>query len=240
MKLQQLNSRPNQRGFAMLPVMLVAALLFGLAGFGGWRVYQSQNSKNLQSQAQANGRSLSDSRSTDLKEEQALQEKIATTKPKDISAPGNSSATTITTPPAPVKNTTSGTSQQTTNKPPASQSTTPVSNITRPTAEFCAQKNGNTFTNVWLTGSSSYTYQGYQWENGYSYSLPQVSKTETGTPLRNYDSMQIFDVLPYGSQPQWAHCSDKAGYIMYYYSVPNSAYVFNVLAAFEHVSLTQP
>ncbi|MDB5171106.1 MAG: hypothetical protein JWO35_800 [Candidatus Saccharibacteria bacterium] len=237
-------------GFISAHIIVIAALVVGVSGVGLSRVYQAQQDKKLSQQTQANGKIASaDKLKVSTQKANELQ-----TKDTPVPTAKNSPSTTSTPtkPATPVNNSTTGAVKKavpaTTSPTPATTTPTvtttapPVaaSTITRPTTAFCAQKDGNSFTNVWLTNNTAYTYQGYEWENGYSLTLPMVAKAETGTPLRNYDSMQIFDVLPYMSKPKWATCSDKAGYIMYYYSVPNSPYTFNVLAEFGHVSLTQP
>lgn len=236
----------NEKGFAHV-CLLVAVIVVLAVGAIGWRVNNIRQQKNAQSQTQQEADKQAIAKLS-LEEQEELKIKNGDIPPTAESTP--TVASTKEAIPKPVSNTTEGAVSQTQNaasvpvgsttqaSPPVAATTAPT--VLRPTAEFCAQKNGASFTNVWFTGTGTYTYDGYAWENGYSYSLPRVSKTETGTPLRNYDGMHIFDVVEYGTQPQWATCSDKAGYVMVYYSVPSSPYTFNVLAEYGHLSLQQP
>lgn len=236
----------KEKGFAHVLLLVTVIVVLAVAAIG-WRIstVMQQDKKNAQLQTQQDQKN-GDKPITRLsgKEQEELKAKNGGIPPTAESAPAV--ATTKTTPPKPVDNSTTGTTSQPQPKPapsttPSSPAAAPAApTVLRPTAEFCAQKDGASFTNVWFTGTGTYTYDGYAWESGYSYTLPRVSKTETGTPLRNYDSMQIFDVVEYGTQPSWAHCSQKSGYVMVYYSVPNSPYTFNVLAEYGHLSLQQP
>jgi hypothetical protein len=240
----------KEKGFAHVYLILAIVVILAVGAIG-WRIFdkkqQGEKSAQLQSQQEAEGETIA---KLSAEEQEKLKAKNGDIPPTAENAPAV--ATTKETPPKPVDNTTKGAVTQTqkaTAAPSLSESSTPTAapapttpsapTVLRPTAEFCAQKNGASFTNVWFTGTGTYTYDGYAWENGYSYSLPRISKTETGTPLRNYDTMQIFDVVEYGTQPAWAICS-KAGYVMVYYTVPNSPYTFNVLAEYGHLSLQQP
>lgn len=228
-----------EKGFTH-SLLLVVLVVIATIGLVGWRIASVQQKKESSQQQTAKDEEGQPIQKLSSEEQQELKAQNGDIPPTAETTPAV--ATTKTTPPKPVNNSNSGTTspaQQTPATPPNSSSP-PAPSVLRPTAEFCAQKNGASFTNVWFTGTGTYTYDGYAWENGYSYSLPRVSKTETGTPLRNYDTMQIFDVVEYGTQPKWAICSDKAGYVMVYYSVPNSPYTFNVLAEYGHLSLQQP
>jgi hypothetical protein len=252
-KQKPASNRPNlsadQRGIAHLAIITLCVVVVAVVAFAAWRVQDVSKQANTDKTKNP----ASQTAEIDLQAED-LEKKAAATAPTNDNTPA--AVTTQTKPTTPINNATTGakptpkpaspTAQPTPTAAPApAPASAPTPNpapatISQPTAQFCAQKNGNSFTNIWLTGNASYTYDGYQWENGYSFSLPRVSKTETGTPVYNSDSMTIFDVLTYGTQPSWAICSEKAGYVMVYYSVPNSPYTFNVLAKFEHLSLTQP
>lgn len=236
--------RLKEKGFAHA-IIIVPVLVVAVIGAISWRVVISQQEKqNAQSEVkQGTSANTPTVPVLNAQEQEKLKTTNGTLSPTPESTP--QVATTKATPPKPVNNSTNG-AVATPNVAPPATTTTPVPtpatpSVQRPTAEFCAQKDGASFTNVWFTGTGTYTYDGYAWEEtGYSYSLPRVSKTETGTPLRNYDSMQIFDVVAHGTKPQWAICSDKGGYVMVYYTVPNSPYTFNVLAEYGHLSLQQP
>lgn len=227
----------KQEGFAHMAI-LVPVILIVVLGAVLWRVITTQQEKDkaqMQAQQEAAQTSVP---ILSTEEQEALKAADGDIPPTPEQAP--TVATTQSNPPKPVNNSTTGAvSVPKPTSTPQPSTTTPTPTIQRPTAEFCTQKNGASFTNVWFTGNSTYTYDGYAWEGGYSYSLPRVSKTETGTPLFNYDTMQTFDVVAYGTQPQWAICS-KPGYVMVYYTVPNSPYTFNALAEYGHLSLQQP
>lgn len=240
-------STKKESGFAHIAI-IVPAIIVLVIGLVGWRVVTTQQERqSAQTRTGENSAAPTSIEKLSLEEQEKLKAATGNLPPTAETTP--TVATTTTTPPKPVNNSTTGAAAPapapapTPAASPAPTTTTPpppAPTVQRPTAEFCAQKDGNSFTNVWFTGTSSYTYDGYAWESGYSYTMPRVSKTESGTPLYSYDSMQIFDVVAYGTQPQWAICSDKPGYVMVYYSVPSSPYTFNVLAKFEHLSLQQP
>lgn len=227
----------KQNGFAH--ALIIPVILIIIVGLIVWRVVSVEQDKQ-KAQLQNQQETTAPIPTLSADEQEALKAQDGDLPPTPEQTP--SAATTQTTPKPPVNNATTGAASAPAPQPPASApqpSAPPAPTVQRPTAEFCAQKNGASFTNVWFTGNGTYTYDGYAWENGYSYSLPRVSKTETGTPLFNYDTMQTFDVVAYGTQPQWAVCS-KAGYVMVYYTVPNSPYTFNALAEYGHLSLQQP
>lgn len=229
----------KQNGFAH-PLILVPIILVVVIGVIAWRVVSNEDKQKARLQTTQQEDLTSPVPALSAEEQEKLKAQDGDIPPTAEQAPAV--ATTQDTPPKPVNNSTTGAASVPAPNPPAptsQPSTTPAPTTQRPTAEFCAQKDGASFTNVWFTGNGTYTYDGYAWENGYSYSLPRASKTETGTPLLNYDTMQIFDVVAYGTQPQWAICS-KPGYVMVYYTVPNSPYTFNVLAEYGHLSLQQP
>lgn len=231
-------TKNEQHGFATFEIILVIIALVLITGFAAWRIASNNNDaqKNLIS-----GPLTSEDR---LRLEELA---VDTTTP----AAGNSTATTdgpsSQNPNASTNsssnNATSSNTQPTQSSPqstspaqspptsPSAPATTAPSN--RPTTEFCKQKDGASFTNVWAVENATHTYQ--VWENG-----GWVNKSETGTAARNYDTMQIVGIIPYVTRAAWATCSDKAGYIMFYYQPSGSVYTYNWLVPFEYVSLVQP
>ncbi len=253
--------RSNQQGFAVLEVGIIVVVL-AVIGVVAWRVYDMKQSskqskiisgpltpedrKKLQAAGQA---------ATTLNAaEQPTTSGANTANPSTSQSQGTSGASKASTSASSPSTSTSGssaspattqsnnTSPTATSTPAASSSSSssastpapqPTSNITRPTTSFCQQKNGDSFTNAWATDNRSHTYQ--VWENG-----GWASKTETGTAGLNYDSMQVVGVIPYLKQAAWAICSDKAGYITFYYKPTSSVYTYNWLVPFEYISVTQP
>lgn len=227
-------TKQGQRGFATFEVILVVIVLVAITGFAAWRIIgnkQDDTQKNLVS-----GPLTSEDRQR-LEETTAESTEAQTT----TTASGGNAASTPT---SSGQATTNNAKKTTTNSTPAptTQNTSPQPTTTppsapapsnRPTAEFCQQKNGASFTNAWAIDNSSHTYQ--VWENG-----GWVNKTETGTAARNFDTMQIVGVIPYLKQAAWAICSEKAGYITFYYRPTGSVYTYNWLVAYEHISIVQP
>lgn len=225
-----------QSGFALLPVIALFTAAVAISAVT-WRVHDTQQRARLDKQNQAtlqaaqiaqdsikslDHKSIVNESVKGQKTEQASPESA---KQEDKAISGSKPPVATTTKPAtPTNNSTTGAAP----KPPSS--------ITRPTAEFCAQKKGGTFTNAWLTDNNQYTYQ--VWDSGQS---KLINKTETGTPAKNSDTMNIVDVIPHLTKPSWAHCSEKAGFVMIYYTPGGSdPYTYNLLVAFAHISLSQP
>ena len=227
----------KQHGFATIEIVVVVVILVLITGFAIWRIQSSKQDseqKNLISGSLTteDRERLEANTSTADAASPADNSPSSTPAPSSPSNPNPSNANTSAGQQNQSQNTNTSTSTtQTTTPPPAS--TPPAVSNNRPTAEFCKQKDGDSFTNAWVTDNSSHTYQ--IWENG-----GWVSKTETGTAARNYDTMQVVGVIPYHTRAAWAICNDKAGYIMFYYKPGGSVYTYNWLVPFEHITLVQP
>lgn len=239
----------NEQGFVSWEVLCIAVAVFAVIGVGAWRVMSMNKTAHEQSNISAN-KTVSGGLVSEDREKLAGTLKSVVTDnhvvppaPNTTSAPAASTSTT----PAP-------TSRSTATSPPAAPSSTTVTNdpktatpntsstapspalgtsttaaYRRPTPEFCASKNGASF-DAWTTDNAAYTYQ--MWQNG---ALKSV--TETGTAALGSDSMKIIGVIPYKTKAAWAHCSEKAGYVMFYYHPSGSVYIYNWLVPFDNLSL---
>jgi hypothetical protein len=236
------NTDRKQSGFAALEIIVVV-LVLAILGFVAWRVIGSkQQAKSMQTVAgpltQEDRQRLADTGEETAKtvDQPDANSNSGSSSSGNTSGNAASKPKSSTTSSSGNTNTTTTTDTSTTpaaTPPTQSTPTVPSNNFTRPTTAFCQEKNGNTFTNAWVTDNSSHTYQ--VWENG-----GWVNKTETGTAGRNYDTMSVVGVIPYARQSEWASCSDKAGYIMFYYKPTGSVYTYNWLVPFEHISTTKP
>ena len=234
-------TKNKQLGFATLEIIIIVVVLAAITGLAIWRITSSRqnaNQKNFVSGplTQEDRQRLEDSgeittteaspQNTSTNNNQSTSTSPTSNQASPTSASNSSSSNQSTS-----QNTSQTNQQSSANQssPPAAPSTPVASN--RPTAEFCAQKNGGNFS-VWAADNSNHTYQ--VWENG-----GWVNKTETGTAGRNFDTMQVVGVIPYAKKAEWANCSEKAGYVMFYYKPSGSAYTYNWLVPFEHASLVQ-
>lgn len=210
----------NQSGFTVVEIVICVVVLALIVSFVGWRVYDA-NQTNKQT-------TLSGPLTT---EDQAKLEVAKSGELKESTKKSETKSTANTS-----TSTSEATSTSASNPPtskPKTESTTATSNITRPTTAFCQQKNGNSFKDLWATENKTHTYKVY--ENGV-----QVSKTAKGTAARNSDTMQVVGVIPYLTQAEYAICSQKSGYIMFYYKPDSSVYTYNWLVKFDQVSVTKP
>jgi hypothetical protein len=188
-------SANHENGFAHLGLILVIALVIGVTGFAGWRIYDSRSSGNAARAAKDTATTTAKSRETVLKEN---EEKILA--PPEVQTPAAASGSSASTP----------TSTQTTTPPPSTPAATPAPSatttaptatptswITNPTSADCSRF--ESIPTIWMAKNDSitlydpegnaYTYQGTA---AYRSNLTDVAMT-------------IGYKATWGNNPQWSN-----------------------------------